>query len=89
LGSFAAPLELAQHLVFGAIQYARTLGFEPATDFEAVTDHLGQWAGPSAIGFGRDGKPFFVQGPRDNAAHIMKTLERSVGRDNFHFLAIQ
>jgi hypothetical protein len=81
-----APVELARHPVFGAVAYARSLGFAPAPGFEATTGQLGPWAGPSAIGFGRDGKPFFVQGPRDNAAAILKTLERSVGPDNFHFL---
>jgi hypothetical protein len=44
-----APLELAQHLVFGAVEYARGLGFEPARGFAATTDQLGSWAGPSAI----------------------------------------
>jgi hypothetical protein len=83
----AAPVELARQLVFGAVAYARSLGFEPAPGFEATAGQLGLWAGPSAIGFGRDGKPFFVQGPRDNAAAILETLERSVGRDRFHFLA--
>src|SRR5918995_4362682 len=82
-----APVELARQLVFGAVAYARSLGFEPAPGFEATAGQLGPWAGPSAIGFGRDGNPFFVQGPRDNAAAILKTLERSVGRDRFHFLA--
>jgi len=81
------PVELARHLVFGAVEYARRLGVAPTPGFEATAGQLGQWAGPSAIGFGRHGKPFFVQGPRDNAAAILQTLERSVGRDNFHFLA--
>jgi hypothetical protein len=82
-----APVELARHLVVGAVAYARSLGFEPAPGFQATAGQLGPWTGPSAIGFGRHGKPLFVQGPRDNAAGILKTLERSVGRDNFHFLA--
>jgi hypothetical protein len=38
------------------------------------------------IGFGREAKPFFVQGPRDNARQVMQTLENSVGRDGFHFI---
>jgi hypothetical protein len=82
-----APVELARHLVFGAVEYARSLGFEPASGFEESTGHLGPWNGPSAIGFGCDGKPFFIQGPYDNAARIVKTLQRSVGRDNFHVTA--
>ena len=82
-----APVELARHLVFGAVAYGRSLGFEPAPGFQATAGHLGPWTGPSAIGFGRDGKPFFVQGPHDNASAILTTLERSVGPDNFHFVA--
>jgi len=81
-----APVDLAQHLVFGAVAYARGLGFAPAPGFAATARQLGPWTGPSVIGFGRDGKPLFVQGPRDNAAAILTTLERSVGRGNFHFL---
>jgi hypothetical protein len=81
-----APLDLAQQLVFGAVEYARGLGFEPARGFAATTDQLGPWAGPSAISFGRDGRPFFVQGPHDDADAILRTLERSVGRDNFTYL---
>jgi hypothetical protein len=83
-----APAELARHLVFGATEYARALGFEPVPGFEKTIDHLGPWAGPSAIGFGRDGKPFFIQGPNDNASRITNTLERSAGRDNFQFLVL-
>src|SRR5215211_6879525 len=82
-----APVELARHLLFGAAAYARSLGFEPTPGFPATTGQLGPWAGPSAIGFGRHGKPFFVQGPHDDAAAVLTTLERSVGRDNFHFVA--
>jgi hypothetical protein len=82
-----APVELARHLVFGAVAYARSLGFEPASGFQATAGQLGPGAGPSAIDFGRHGKPFFVQGPHDNAAAILTTLERSVGPDNFHFVA--
>jgi hypothetical protein len=84
----AAPLELAQHLVLGAAEYARGLGFEPAAeaDFAATRGHLGSWEGPSAIGFGRHGKPFFVAGPHDDAARVVRQLERSVGAGNFDYL---
>jgi hypothetical protein len=83
-----APLELAQHLVLGAVDYARTLGFEPAAeaDFADTRGHLGPWEGPSAIRFGRDGKPFFISGPNDNPPRILKQLERSVGGGNFDYM---
>lgn len=82
-----APLDLAQQLVFGAIEYARGLGFEPHPDFVPCAGHLGRWEGPSVIGFGYEGKPLFIQGPRDNAAHIIETLEDRAGRDGFHVIA--
>lgn len=82
-----APLGLAQHLVFGAIEYARGLGFDPHPDFAACAGHLGRWEGPSVIGFGYKGTPLFIQGPHDNGAHIMRTLEEKVGRDGFQFIA--
>jgi hypothetical protein len=82
----AAPLEMAQHLVFGAVEHARGLGFQPHPDFDAAADHLGQWTGPSAIAFGNDGKPDYIEGPYDNAGHVLATLRRTVGPDTFHFL---
>jgi hypothetical protein len=82
----AAPLDLAQNLVFGAVDFARSLGFEPAADFEDVKDHLGSWRGPSSIGFGREGKPFYVEGPYDDGKRILRQLERTAGRDRFHYL---
>lgn len=83
-----APLELARHLVWGAVDYARGLGFEPHPDFPPAADHLGTWQDSSAITFGRDGAPFYVQGPNDDPAKVMRTLNRSVGEDNFHFSTV-
>jgi hypothetical protein len=82
-----APLELAQQLVFGAVEYARGLGFEPHPDFDPCAGHLGEWPGPSVISFGYQGKPLFIQGPDDDAARIIKKLKRKVGRDGFHLIA--
>lgn len=50
-----APIELARHLVHGAVEYARGLGFEPAPDFDAARGHLGPWQGPSAMASGATG----------------------------------
>jgi hypothetical protein len=81
-----APLELAQHLVLGAEQFARKLGFEPHPDFEPTRPHLGEWTGPSAITFGRQGTPFYVNGPDDDARAVLRTLDRTVGQGNYHYL---
>jgi hypothetical protein len=82
----AVPIELARQLVWGAIGYARELGFEPAADFDSVSAHLGPMAEPGAIKFGRDGRPVFVQGPNDDAASILETLGRTVGEGNFELV---
>ena len=82
-----APLDLARHLVWGAVDHARRLGFEPHPDFAPVSGHLGTWAEASAITFGRDGVPYYVSGPHDNPRTVITTLTRTVGEGNFHYLA--
>jgi hypothetical protein len=83
-----APFELAQHLVLGAVEYARGLGFEPVadSDFDQTRSHLGRWEGPAAITFGCGGRPHYVSGPRDNVDRVVRTLDRSVGAANFTYL---
>lgn len=82
----SVPLAMAQDLVFGAVEFARGLGFRPHADFDAAKGHLEPWMGPSSIGFGRDGKPLFIAGPYDNTNRILTTLEQSVGPDNFDYV---
>jgi hypothetical protein len=83
-----APIELAQDLVFGAVDYARSLGFDPHRDLYLAAPHLGTWQPPGRIAFGLDGKPYFQQGPYDNPARVMRTLDRSVGTGNYHFTMV-
>ncbi|MBO3747666.1 helix-turn-helix domain-containing protein [Streptosporangiaceae bacterium NEAU-GS5] len=78
-GYVPAPVELARHVIFGAVDYASGLGFEPHPDFAEAVAHLGEWDGGSAITFGKDGKPFYVPGPYDNPRAVIKTLEKTVG----------
>ena len=78
------PLELAQHLVLGAVEFARRLGFEAHKDFKDARPMLGSWEGPSAITFGMHGRPHYINGPYDNPQRVLATLERTVGRDRFH-----
>jgi hypothetical protein len=80
------PLDLAQHLVYGAVDYARTLGFEPHPDFHPVAGHLGTWTGPCAITFGRNGTPFYVDGPDDDPGTVIRTLDRTVGKGNYQYI---
>jgi hypothetical protein len=71
------PIDLARQLVFGAVDYARELGFEPHTDFAGCVSHLGPWDGSSDITFGCEGKPTYIEGPYDDAARIIRTLRRT------------
>ncbi|MFI1184541.1 hypothetical protein ACH4UT_34125 [Streptomyces sp. NPDC020799] len=88
-GHVQVPADLARALVSGAAAYARGFGFEPegelAEEFTEAAVLLGEPAGPSPIGFGRDGKPFFVNGPYDDPEAVLQTLRRAVGDDGFHF----
>lgn len=80
------PIELAQHLVHGAVAYARELGFEPHADFAAAAQHLGTPTSACPIRFGRDGKPFYVCGPYDDSRAIVQTLDTTVGKGNYSFI---
>ncbi len=61
-------LKQAQAIVFGAIAYAESLGFKPHRDFRKTKKHLGIWDGQPQLTFGRDGKPFFIEGPCQHPA---------------------
>jgi hypothetical protein len=80
-----APIELVRDLVLGAAEYAHKLGFAPHPDFHHARAHLGPWTGPSAITFGRHGKPTYVSGPYDDADQIIRTLRRTVGPKGFNY----
>ena len=83
----AAPLDLARHVVFGAVDYARTLGFEPHPDFAKGALLLGDWeVGSSDVTFGQDGKPFYINGPRDDTYGILAKLRQTAGDGNFDYL---
>jgi hypothetical protein len=79
------PLKLAQHLVLGADEFARGLGFEAHRDFKRARFALGSWEGPSAITFGMDAKPHYINGPYEDPQRVLATLERTVGRGGFHY----
>jgi hypothetical protein len=82
-----APLEMARHLVFGAVDYARGMGFEPHPDFARGAPLLGDWpAGSSDVSFGMDGKPMYISGPHDDAYGIIARLRAGVGDGNFDFM---
>jgi hypothetical protein len=80
-------LEEAQAIVFGAIDYAAGLGFDPHPDFTASKAHLGQRRDALIpIEFGKDGKPMYVTGPYDNPDRILTKLQQTVGKGNYNYI---
>jgi hypothetical protein len=76
------PLELGRQIVYGAISYARELGFEPHVDFGRAAKYLGAWEGECDLTFGQDGKPMYISGPHDDAEKIIRQLHRGPGDGN-------
>ncbi|MDH4467872.1 MAG: hypothetical protein QE271_07430 [Bacteriovoracaceae bacterium] len=66
----------ARGLILGSIEYARGLGFAPDVGWEN-SKHLVEANTPfdNKFTFGMDGKPLFINGPDDDVASIMKTLQ--------------
>ena len=80
------PLDLGRQIVYGAIGYARELGFEPHADFSQAAVYLGAWDRQCELTFGRDGKPMYISGPYDDARSIIHHLHRSLGDGNHDFV---
>lgn len=80
---------LANQIIYGAIEYAAELGFRPNKDFRD-SQHVLEERDPTQemydVSFGKDGKPFFIAGPYDDADRITAMLRRKLGPDGFHYL---
>jgi len=83
-------IELAHQMIYQSIEYAEQFGFEPEKDF-MLSQYLlaprGELEEPYQLTFGKDGKPFFIAGPHDNVARIMRQLEKTAGPGNYHYIA--
>ncbi len=79
-------------LVEGAVRYARDLGFLPHSDYARAARLFGDIdaaACPVRYSYGKDGKPFYINGPNETPAQsrrILETLARKLGPDGFHHL---
>ncbi len=77
------------NLIYAAVDYAAELGFKTPDDFyisEYVLDPDLIDDGIDDIEMGRDGKPFYIQGPYDDASRIKNTLNRSVGPKGYDYI---
>lgn len=77
------------NLVYAAVDYAAELGFKTPDDFylaEYVLDPDLIDDGIDDIELGRDGKPYYIQGPFDDAIRIKNILNRRVGPEGYEFI---
>ena len=82
------PLELGRQIVYGAIGYARKLGFEPHADFGRAAGYLG--------GMGRGVRADLRPGrqadvhlrPHDDGEKIIRKLRRRLGDGNYDFVHV-
>ncbi len=87
-------VELAHELIYGALEYAKPLGFEPHPDFyrqkaDQILDPPDAHPRTNGVTFGKDGMPFYVSGPNDSelkSKSVFNTLLRTRGEGNFHYL---
>lgn len=82
-----APVELVRELVFGAVEYAQGLGFDPHPDFYLAAPQLGGRR-TGQITFGCDGRPRFQNGPYDDVDRVIRTLERTAGPGKYDFVVM-
>ncbi len=90
----ACSVEFAHELIYGALEYAKELGFEPHPDFykqkaDKILDSSDKHPRENNIEFGSEGKPLYVSGPFDSemkSRSVIDTLMRTCGEGNFHYL---
>jgi hypothetical protein len=81
--------ELANRIIYGAIEYAKKIGFEPQRDFSLshyVLDEISDADLSFDVEFGKDGKPLYVSGPDDDVDYVINKLIKNVGEGNFDYL---
>ncbi len=81
-------IDLAHRIIYGAIEFARELGFEPQKDFKLsryILEEPSEKYYSSDLEFGKNGKPYYIAGPDDNVDYVMRKLSKRVGEGNYHF----
>ena len=80
---------LAHEVVWGAVEYAEGLGFDPHRNFREasrILDPAGTMPTGGSIDFGYQGIPLYIPAPDDNQVGIIRRLIEAVGLGNFYYL---
>ena len=88
--SAVTPACLAK-IVKGAVEYAQSFGFPPHPDYRhasSLLDGIDPSTCPNQFTFGRDGKPFYIQGPHESAAQAAAIRERVVDAGGHYLIAL-
>lgn len=83
--------QLVHQVIYQAIDYAAKFGFKPHRDFrdsQYILAPRGTYEEEYEIEFGVDGRPLFVSGPHDNAAAVVRKLERTAGPNNYDYVVL-
>ncbi len=82
-------INYAKEIIYGAVDYARSLGFEPYVDFELSRKVLGteEFSRSRSLKFGgSEGKPLYIAGPDDDVATVLRKLRKRLGENGFNFI---
>ncbi len=88
-GKIAIEYVLAHNIIYGAIAYAEDLGFKPEKDWvlsQMILEEDTEDVELIEVEFGKNGKPFFINGPYDNVQKVVNTLNKSVGEGNYEMM---
>jgi len=84
--------EAGRKLAEDAISYARGLGFSPGADYKKASRVFGGITTAHCdeqFTFGKDGKPFYIQGPSESPTRveiILRALEARCGEGGYHYI---
>jgi hypothetical protein len=82
-----APACLAK-IVKGAVEYAQSFGFPPHPDYRHASmllEGIDPSTCPTQFTFGRDGKPFYIQGPNESFAEA-RAISQRLHAEGGHFI---
>ncbi len=87
--------EYARKLVEGAVTYAGAFGLEPHADYAAAREVFGDVDAAQCtefIHYGREGRPFYANGPFESpqrVKQVLAKLEERCGPGNFDFAIVE